>query len=242
MMGLGVARILSGVLIFQLGIGVLLILGDIGGSWRWPGTGSSDAPGLEQPVRPGDQRRLFDPRRQPGPARDADMPERLTLTHVEGGTYRLRGTIARDDAARIAGLLRSAAPAPETLVLHSPGGLVHEALALGRTIRAEALATRVEAGEYCFSACPYLLAAGRARTVSPEAAVGVHQHYFDESTVLPAAFAVDDIQRGQAEVLVFLDTMGIDPMLMQHIMGTPPEEIYILLPEQLVQYGFIDAD
>jgi hypothetical protein len=246
MIGIGVARILSGVLIFQLGIGVLLILGDItsgGAGWRWPGT-RTDAPGLDQPVRPGDQRRLFDPGYRPrtGPAPSSPLPDRLTLTPVDGATYRLEGEIAEGDAERIRKQTLEATPRPERLILQSGGGVVQEALALGRFIRAQQIDTRMLPGEVCYSACPYLLAAGVRREIPGEASVGVHQHYFGESTLLPASFAVEDIQRGQGEVMLYLDAMGIDPMVMQHALTTPPDEIYVLLPEQLQEYGFIPSE
>lgn len=62
--------------------------------------------------------------------------------------------------------------------------------------------------------------------------MGVHQHFFGRSTVLPAFIAVADIQRGQAEVLTYLDEMGVDPMLAAKAMATPSNEIYILVPEE----------
>ena len=70
--------------------------------------------------------------------------------------------------------------------------------------------------------------------------VGVHQHYFDQNVALPAIFAVEDIQRGQAEVMVYLIEMGIDPALMRHALATPPDEIYLLLPEELERYGIVE--
>ncbi len=69
--------------------------------------------------------------------------------------------------------------------------------------------------------------------------VGVHQHYFDESTVLPAFLAVEDIQRGQGLVLEYLIEMDIDPRLMRHALVTPPEQIYILTPEELSDYRMV---
>ena len=102
----------------------------------------------------------------------------------------------------------------------------------------ESIDTEMRAGEICYSACPYVLAAGVHRKIDDAASVGVHQHYFGESTILPASFAVEDIQRGQGEVMIYLDAMGIDPLVMQHALTTPPDEIYVLLPEQLVLYGF----
>lgn len=240
-----VARILTGALIFQIGIGAMLVLGDAQVSgFRLPGLGP-DAPRLSEPVRPGDQRRVFRPDRdRPAtrPARDpGDLPDRLVLTQVEGSTYRLEGGIAQGDADRIVKRLAEVSPAPETLILQSPGGTVSEALALGRHIREEGLTTQMLAGEYCFSACPYVLAGGAARDIAEDAQVGVHQHYFGESTILPASFAVEDIQAGQGEVMIYLDEMGIDPMVMTHALSTPPDEIYVLLPDQLRQYGFIQT-
>lgn len=235
-----VARVLMGILIFQLGLGGLLVLGDMQGL-RVPSFGP-DAPRLTEPVRPGDQRRTFRPDRDRPvvqPARDpGELPDRLVLTGLGDGTYRLEGGIHDGDAPRLIALMTAADPAPETLILQSPGGSVADALALGRHMRAKGIATQMLAGEYCFSACPYLLAAGIRRNIDTDAYVGVHQHYFGENTFLPAAFAVEDIQRGQGEVMTYLHDMGIDPLVMQHALSTPPDEIYVLLPEELDRYGF----
>lgn len=240
-----VARILTGVLIFQLGIGLLLVLGDVQkGGLRFPKL-FTNTPRLSEPVRPGDQRRVFDPSRdRPDirPARDpGDMPRRLVLSPDNTAVWRLEGTIAEGDADRIISQLQGAESPPDTLILQSPGGAVQEALALGRHLRAEGINTRMLAGEYCYSACPYLLAAGATRDISPDASVGVHQHYFGESSLLPAFVAVEDIQRGQGEVMGYLSEMDIDPLVMRHALTTPPDEIYLLLPEELERYGFIDG-
>jgi hypothetical protein len=96
-------------------------------------------------------------------------------------------------------------------------------------------------GEFCYSACPYLLAGGEAREIDAQASVGVHQHYFGENSLLPAFVAVEDIQRGQGDVMAYLDEMGIDPLVMQHALATPPDEIYVLLEEELQRYGFISG-
>ncbi|WP_323768474.1 hypothetical protein [Marinovum sp.] len=243
--GSPVARILTGVLIFQLGIGALLVLGDVQqGGLRLPKLWT-DTPRLSEPVRPGDQRRVYDPRRdRPAnpPLRDpGDLPERLVLTPSQNTTWRLEGTIAEGDAARIADQLAEARTPPETLILQSPGGAVTEALALGRALRARGIATRMLAGEFCYSACPYLLAGGTTREIDPQASVGVHQHYFGENSLMPAFVAVEDIQRGQSEVMTYLDEMGIDPLVMRHALATPPDEVYLLLPEELTRYRLHSA-
>ncbi|MEL6807517.1 MAG: hypothetical protein AAFO97_07030, partial [Pseudomonadota bacterium] len=183
-----VARVLMGILIFQLGLGGLLVLGDMQGL-RLPQFGPN-APRLTEPVRPGDQRRTFRPDRDRPvvqPARDpGQLPNRLVLSAIADGTYRLEGAIGDGDAARLIDLIDAADPVPDTLVLQSPGGSVADALALGRHIRGNGIATQMLAGEFCYSACPYMLAAGASRDIDPDAFVGVHQHYFGEKTFLPS--------------------------------------------------------
>ncbi|MEQ8294030.1 MAG: hypothetical protein RIA08_17650 [Roseovarius sp.] len=244
--GNGVGRILTAILIFQLGIGAMLVLGDVQlGRLSLPGLGPN-APRLTEPVRPGDQRRTYRPERDrppTQPARDpGQLPERLMLTQIEGATYRLEGAVAEGDGARVKKLLSEATPTPETLVLQSPGGSVQDALELGRHLRDREIGTQMLAGEFCLSACPYILVGGATRDIDDSAQVGMHQHYFGQSTILPASFAVEDIQAGQGEVMVYLNDMGIDPMVMTHALATPPDEIYVLLPEQLREYGFVTQE
>ena len=238
-----IGRVLIWVLFFQIALAGLLFWGDLRDGLRLPGFGPR-APQLTEPVRPGDQTRRFNPDRAPPggrPMPSTPLPDRLTLTVVEGGKRALlEGGIVPGDADRIEKQLAELAPKPEGVILNSPGGSVHDALMLGRYLRSADLTTALRSGDICYSACPYLLAAGTSRTIPDDASVGVHQHYFGESTLLPAFVAVNDIQRGQGEVMTYLDRMGIDPLVMQHALVTPPSEIYVLLPEELARYGFID--
>ena len=240
-----VGRVLMGVLIFQLGLAVLLFWGDLGKGLRLPGFGPK-APELTEPIRPGDQTRRFRPDRAPNPGQpmpDTALPDRLILTPVSGGRAALlEGTIDAGDAERIAKQLADLEPAPEQVYLNSPGGSVQDALELGRYLRREGLNTALREGDICYSACPYLLVGGASRDVPDSGSVGVHQHYFGQSTILPAFVAVEDIQRGQGAVMRYLDEMGIDPLVMQHALVTPPDEIYVLLPDELRRYGFIPEE
>jgi hypothetical protein len=233
-----VGRMLVAVLGFQLLLGGLLFAGDLLGAVSLPRLGPK-APSLSEPVRPGDQTRRFAPNRAI-PGASGPMPDRLLLTQAAGNdTIVLEGEIADGDAARILAQISELEQAPVRVLLNSPGGSVYDALELGRALRRAGMETGMRSGDICYSACPYLLAAGQTRTVPDDAFVGVHQHYFGESTLLPAFMAVQSIQRGQGEVMQYLDQMGIDPLLMQHALMTPPDEIYVLLPEELVRYGFI---
>jgi hypothetical protein len=238
-----IGRVLAWVLIFQLGLAGLLFWGDLRDGLRLPGFGPR-APELTEPVRPGDQTRRFRPDRAPPggrPMPSSPLPDRLTLTVVEGGQRALlEGGIVPGDAERIEKQLAELDPKPQGVILNSPGGSVQDALLLGRYLRGAELTTALRSGDICYSACPYLLAAGIGRTVPDDASVGVHQHYFGESTLLPAFVAVEDIQRGQGEVMAYLDDMGIDPLVMQHALVTPPNEIYVLLPQELERYRFIE--
>ncbi|MBO6602542.1 MAG: hypothetical protein JJ938_07925 [Roseicyclus sp.] len=208
-------------------------------------------PTLDTPVAPGDQTRRFrpsdlparpavqDPARQtrlPDPGR---MPSRLQFTAGADGILLLTGAIAPGDAARFEEALSDPDDSPSIIRLHSTGGSVADALAIGRAVRGAEIATVMEAGDICLSACPYILAGGVSRTVDDAAMVGVHQHYFGENTALPAFLAVEDIQRGQAEVMAHLDAMDVDVRVMRHAMATPPDEIYILLPEELLDYRMV---
>ena len=234
------ARVLIGVLGFQLLLGGLLFVGDLQNGFSLPRMGPK-APSLSEPVRPGDQTRRFSPNRAVPGSREP-LPERLTLTVVSAGaTVLLEGEIAGGDATRILKQINELREAPTRAILNSPGGSVQDALELGRALRLAGMETEMREGDICYSACPYLLAAGVTRTVPEEAIVGVHQHYFGESTLLPAFAAVEDIQRGQGQVMRYLDQMGIDPLVMQHALVTPPDEIYVLLPEELQRYKFIAA-
>jgi hypothetical protein len=51
--------------------------------------------------------------------------------------------------------------------------------------------------------------------------------------------AVEDVQRGQAEVMGYLVEMDLDPLLMRHALATPPGEIYLFVPEELREYRVV---
>jgi hypothetical protein len=246
--GPGTARALRWLLGLQVLIALLLMGGDLLRVVPDLLHGPSRAPGPETPVSPGDQTRRYAPRQLPGPGHPGfpagDVPARLTWTPTEldgAPALLLTGNIRPGDGARLIEHLDALTEPPATVALHSPGGSVSDALAIGRRLREHGVATRVADGAACFSACPYILAGGTERRVSRGAMVSVHQHYFGESTVLPAFLAVEDIQRGQAEVLDYLDAMGIDPMLVAKAMHTPPQEIYVLVEPELEEFALATA-
>lgn len=238
-----IARVLTGILLFQIALALMLLWGDVQNGFRLPSF-TPQAPALTEPVRPGDQTRRYRPDRAPSPGKpmpSTPLPNRLVLTALDEGGVLLEGAITAGDAERIAKQIAELSDKPDRLILNSPGGDVAEALTLGRYVRDQGFDTALRQSDICYSACPYVLAAGVAREIAAGGSVGVHQHYFGESTLLPAFVAVEDIQRGQGQVMTYLDEMGIDPLVMQHALITPPDEIYVLLPEELEKYRFIGA-
>lgn len=236
------------ILAAQIALGALLVMADL--DWTLPRTATGrDAPPLDQPVRPGDQTRRYRPDGATGPQKgplriDHAMPDRLDIAASTLGDrqiLRLTGAIAPGDADRFAEALDAASPALQAVYLDSPGGYVADALEIGRLIRDRGLDTRMTASDICLSACPFVLAGGVKRQVENGAQVGVHQQYFGESTLLPAFLAVADIQRGQAEVMAYLEEMGVDLRLMRPALLTPPDSIYILLREELEDYRLVTS-
>ena len=248
--GFTVRRAILAILALQLGIAAVLAGRDFVSAL--PSLlAPTRQPALDQPIRPGDQTRRYRPADLP--ARESapgdrisipnpgDMPTRLRFEQLDEATVLMTGQIAAGDAERFADW------APEdlsdmTVRLHSPGGSVADALAIGRALRDGGFSTTMIAGDICLSACPYVFVGGVERDADPSAMIGVHQHYFGENTMLPAFLAVEDVQNGQAEVLRHLVEMGVDPRLMQHSLSTPPDEIYILTEAELQDYSVISVD
>jgi len=232
------ARGIKLILLAQIAIALFLFSADIAKVLPRLAMKTPDAPSLTSPINPGDQTRRYDhdwaPANPDLPATN-DMPSRL-LFEIRDEALHITGAIAEGDAKRFKDWLQSHR-LPETIRLHSSGGSVTDALDIGARIRAETANTEIAKGQVCLSACPYILASGTTRKVHAKAFVGVHQHYFGENTALPAFLAVEDIQRGQGQVMAYLDTMGIDLRVMQHALTTPPESIYILIPDELTKYS-----
>ena len=235
-------RLILGAFALQLVLVAVVLGRDLVAVWPSLNFGSKQ-PQFDVPVQPGNQTRRFSPNNMPiGPAPDGnpdrpfrstgDMPDRLQFD-LSGDLLTLTGSIMVGDADRLSENFEDAV---KRVRLNSPGGSVQDALLIGQAIRDAGAATVLQEGDICLSACPYILAAGVERRVHTDAQVGVHQHYFGANSALPAFLAVAQIQRGQANVMTHLDEMGVDPLVMQHAMATPSNEIYILLNDQLTQY------
>jgi hypothetical protein len=241
-----IGRGLKAALIAQCVIAVLLIFFDMNNRWTWPSS-SPDGP-LEGPVEPGDQVRHYEPEAprpifmmppgSPSVALPDDVPERLEFSVITsdelGEVLLLNGVIEDGDARRFAAYVESLETVPDTIILNSPGGIVDEALLIGRGIRERDLQTAVLTGMYCVSSCPYLLAGGTERRVARDAVVGLHQHYYETPRYIPVYFAVESIQQGQGRTMQFLIDMGVSAELLLFSLTTSPQDIYVLVEDELL--------
>ena len=122
----------------------------------WPST----RPSLESPVLPGDQTRRFRPRDTPlfpnsptQPFRNTnEMPQRLVF-EKQIDVLKVTGAIAPGDSERFEEFLEGARGLKQVR-LNSAGGSVHDALAIGRTLRDAGLNVTMQSNDLCFSACP----------------------------------------------------------------------------------------
>lgn len=247
---------LKALLATQLALAGLLVWTDIAG--RAPLSGDDPiAPSLRDPVGPGDQTRPYSPRavpRRPGaddPAPAMPAPgEGLSFAIIPGAIIpgaptpgaptpgaatlvQVTGAFRAGDDARFEAFLDALATPATGVSLHSPGGDVDAALAIGRAIRARGLATLVAAGRACVSACPLAFAGGVPRTASARAWIGVHQIRFESAGLMTPNQAAYEIQLVQGAVTAFWHDMGVDTAIQTLAMQTPPDQAYYLLPPEL---------
>lgn len=240
-----IAKGLKWALISQVVLAVFLVISDIDARWLPRFNEERDLPA--GPVSPGDQVRRYDPsetrpgftrRTSPGVELPRDMPRRMEFKMIEaeglGEVMLVHGPIETGDTDRFTAYLAGMETPPAAIALNSPGGVVQEALSIGRALREAQVDTVMMPGMVCLSSCPYVLAAGGERRISREASVGLHQHYYDTPGYMPAFLAVESIQHGQGRTLDYLIEMGVDAGLMRYSLNTPPEEIYVLLEEELL--------
>ncbi|HKY94433.1 MAG TPA: hypothetical protein VJL84_03965 [Kiloniellales bacterium] len=201
----------------------------------------------------GDQARPFDPAERPrtrtgeppelpgglgplpGPSNDA-----MGFTLVEspdGTTYAIAsGTFSGGTADAFERFDELNQRAIDVVVFDSPGGLVLEAIELGRYLRERGIATLVPDEALCASACPLAYAGGVERAAGPRAWIGVHRAYLDETQ------AAGDRQTGLGEgqqlaalCLNHLVEMGISAEAWIPALETPWSQVYFFTAEQLLK-------
>lgn len=137
--------------------------------------------------------------------------------------------------------------ATAVLTLRGPGGSYSEGLALADFLRENHIATVVERGAECYSACAFAFLGGSGyspqdgigtyvdRMVEPGSVVGFHAPYSDEENFTNAmkergAMAVQGDTRNSLAVMVKeLVKWNVDPEVMFYMMSMGPDETYNLV-------------
>jgi hypothetical protein len=177
---------------------------------------------------------------QGSPSRRADTKLKTPMSFDLVGNGRLVavGTIEPGTAEVFAREIAKRGDYVKTVVLHSPGGSVTDALAMGRLIRLKRFSTEVENGNYCASSCPLVFAGGVERRAGEKASIGVHQVFAlpkGASVTGGLADGMDNAQRISAECQRYLRDMGIDLEVWVHAMETPKEQLYYFKPDELAR-------
>lgn len=121
-------------------------------------------------------------------------------------------------------------PNATTLVLSSPGGVVHSGLSLAYAVRAAGLNTHIPADAFCASACSYVFLAGIGRTA--DGGLGVHR----------LAHATDSLEAGQialADVIAALTEFDVPIEIVNRMLATPADDLYVFWPEELDEIGVL---
>jgi len=184
-----------------------------------------------EPLPPAKRSRESAPK-LPGRIPNAKLREAMSFELAANGRLLATGTITPGIARAFAEEVDKRGSYVKTVVLHSPGGSVQDALSMGRLIREKGFATEVAAGDYCASSCPLVFAGGVQRTAGKGAAIGVHQIYaFDDAS---SGTGMAGAQHVSALCQKHLRDMGVDLGLWIHAMETPKEQLYYFKPAELI--------
>ena len=160
---------------------------------------------------------------------DERLRAAMAFDLVGDGRLMAVGTIRPGTAKAFAAEIAKRGGYVKTVVLHSPGGSVGDALEMGRLIRQKNFSTEVENGGYCASSCPLVFAGGVERRAGDGAAFAING-------VAPTADkGMDSVQRVAAECQKYLLEMGIDPLVWVHAMETPKDELFYFKSDELVR-------
>lgn len=171
--------------------------------------------------------------------RGGGLDQSITFIMEADGVLSATGTIDAGAADRLAQTLK--AHDVRTVSLNSPGGSLNDAVLMARLIRKRGIATEVLDGALCASSCPLVFAGGVERRAGAEAAFGVHQFYAAADLGEDPAQAMADTQLTAARIARHLKEMGVDPALWFRALATPPQSLYYLTRQEMVDYRLLTA-
>lgn len=188
---------------------------------------------------------LTDGGRQAPPIEPESSPEVLRqpmrFDLLPAGQLKAEGSIDPGAADRFADEIAARGEYVKAVSLNSPGGSVEDALAMAKLIRDKGLDTKVAAKALCASSCPLVFAGGVAREAEEDAIVGVHQVFNAGQEKPTAEQAMSGAQSMTARISRHLDEMGIGNGLWIHALETPPDRLYYLTPQEMVDFKLTTA-
>lgn len=159
----------------------------------------------------------------------------MTFSVSADGDVTAIGRIEFGTAVEFAKVLNGAAGKAKRVWLHSPGGVLGDALAMGRAIRKAKLNTVVPENAYCASSCPLVFAGGVERDAGKRSWIGVHQVYTTPSQVGTLQDGLENAQRISADCQEHLAEMGVDVRAWVYAMRTSKTKLYVFTPEDLAK-------
>lgn len=169
----------------------------------------------------------------------------LSIALGPGGVLSLTGSIDPGSFERVQAEIEARGEYVRQVALNSPGGSVSDAVKIGALMVVGEYTTSVAPGALCASSCPLILAGGKSRLASRQAAIGVHQIYaMATAGDLPAGLAgigtaMSEAQRTTAIITRYLNSTTVDPAMWLHALETPPNQLYYLSQEELAQYRLV---
>ncbi len=123
----------------------------------------------------------------------------------------------------------------------SPGGSPYKAMDLGRMIRLYGLSTVQIRSSECASACALAFMGGTAR-LAMAGSIGVHRSSFTDPSSLTTDDAVSSVQQLTAEIIGYMNEMGVDPSLLQLALQYGSNDIRYLSSSEMQRYRVVTAD
>jgi hypothetical protein len=191
-------------------------------------------PQLQRTADPATPLRPRGDRGAPKHQSDAALHAPMWFELLADGRLNAVGTISPGTAKTFAEEIAKRGSYVKTVVLHSPGGSVADALEMGRLIRQKGFNTAVETGRYCASSCPLMFAGGVERYAGDKAVVGVHQVFSISQVGAPVADTSEAVQRVAAECQRYLREMGVDLEVWMRAMETPRDALYYFKQDELL--------
>ncbi|MGV1789660.1 hypothetical protein [Rhizobium sp. A37_96] len=230
-----------------------------------------------------------------GSAAEAEEPPtRIIVMHGAADWISVEGWIGKDSASDLRIVLDSLGNRKLPIVLDSPGGSVTAALKMGEMIRAARLSVAVghtwhcsdlkakcnsisaRTSEWegrvdptqgvCYSACPFILAGGVRRMLSPFGYLGVHQtvlvqdetwnqdefiyktihgkrhvvdRYVINSKTLSERRTPDLSEATRSKFLDYFKRMGVDPSIVDMMMSAPPDKLRMISVDEAMKIGLL---